>query len=41
VEVPTPLPAEREGDHWWLEVEDQTLRLSNLGKVFWPDDGYT
>jgi bifunctional non-homologous end joining protein LigD len=41
VEVPTPLPAEREGDHWWLELDTRTLRLSNLDKVFWPQEGYT
>jgi bifunctional non-homologous end joining protein LigD len=41
VDVPEPLPAEREGDHWWLEVEGKTLRLSNLNKVFWPEEGYT
>src|ERR671918_1586808 len=41
VEVPTPLPAEREGDHWWLELDTRTLRLSNLDKVFWPEEDYT
>jgi bifunctional non-homologous end joining protein LigD len=41
VDVPEPLPAEREGDHWWLEAEGRTLRLSNLGKVFWPAEGST
>jgi bifunctional non-homologous end joining protein LigD len=41
VEFPTPLPAERRGEHWWMEAEGRELRLSNLNKLFWPDEGYT
>jgi bifunctional non-homologous end joining protein LigD len=41
VEYPSPLPAEREGEHWWMEIDGRRLRLSNLDKVFWPDEGYT
>jgi len=41
VETPTPLPAIRDGEHWWLEADGQKLRLSNLDKVFWPEEGYT
>jgi bifunctional non-homologous end joining protein LigD len=41
VDLPRPLPAERRGDAWWVEVEDRELRLSNLDKVFWPEEGYT
>src|SRR5437867_9346510 len=41
VEFPKPLPAERKGEHWWMEVDGRELRLSNLDKVFWPDEGYT
>ncbi|HXY72470.1 MAG TPA: non-homologous end-joining DNA ligase [Actinomycetota bacterium] len=41
VEFPTPLPAERRGEHWWMEADGRELRLSNLDKVFWPDEGYT
>jgi bifunctional non-homologous end joining protein LigD len=41
VETPEALPAERDGEHWWLEIEGRRLRLSNLGKVFWPEEGYT
>src|SRR5437867_6705318 len=41
VEFPTPLPAERDGDAWWSEIDGRRLRLSNLDKVFWPDEGYT
>ena len=41
VEFPTPLEARRDGDAWWAEVDGRELRLSNLNKVFWPDEGYT
>jgi bifunctional non-homologous end joining protein LigD len=41
VEFPEPLPAERRGENWWLEVDGRELRLSNLDKVFWPEEGYT
>jgi len=41
VEFPKPLPAERDGEHWWMTVDGRELRLSNLGKVFWPEEGYT
>jgi bifunctional non-homologous end joining protein LigD len=41
VDLPTPLDARREGDAWWCEVGGRELRLSNLDKVFWPDEGYT
>ncbi|MGH2678525.1 MAG: non-homologous end-joining DNA ligase, partial [Actinomycetota bacterium] len=41
VEVPEPLPAERDGEHWWMDVDGHRLRLSNLDKVFWPEEGYT
>jgi bifunctional non-homologous end joining protein LigD len=41
VDLPTPLPAERRGDAWWMEADGRELRLSNLDKIFWPDEGYT
>jgi len=41
VEMPHALDATRHGDAWWIEVEGRELRLSNLTKVFWPDEGYT
>ncbi len=40
-EMPRALPAEREGDHWWVEAAGRRVRLSNLPKVFWPKEGYT
>jgi bifunctional non-homologous end joining protein LigD len=41
VSYPKPLPAERDGEHWWMAIDGRELRLSNLDKVFWPDEGYT
>ncbi|HEV8571871.1 MAG TPA: non-homologous end-joining DNA ligase [Actinomycetota bacterium] len=41
VAVPRPLPAERDGEAWWMEAAGRRLRLSNLDKVFWPEEGYT
>ncbi|MGQ0670880.1 MAG: non-homologous end-joining DNA ligase [Actinomycetota bacterium] len=41
VKFPKPLPAERKGEHWWMEAGGRELRLSNLDKVFWPQEGYT
>ena len=41
VAFPRPLPADKRGDAWWMEADGRELRLSNLDKVFWPDEGYT
>ena len=41
VEMPRQLEATRDGDAWWTEVDGRELRLSNLTKIFWPDEGYT
>jgi len=38
---PSPLPATRSGGAWRLEADGRELRLSNLDKVYWPDDGIT
>ena len=35
--MPRTLPAERRGERW----EFGRVRLSNLDKVFWPDESYT
>jgi bifunctional non-homologous end joining protein LigD len=41
VEFPLAIDARRDGDAWWFEIDGRELRLSNLNKVFWPDEGYT
>src|SRR5919109_2374976 len=41
IDLPKRLEPERRGEHWFLEVDGRELKLSNLAKVFWPDEGYT
>lgn len=41
LDFPETLPAERRGEHWWVETDGINVRLSNLDKVFWPDAGFT
>ncbi|HJP66342.1 MAG TPA: hypothetical protein VKA30_08575, partial [Actinomycetota bacterium] len=41
LEFPQPLPVERAGDAWVFHGDRRQVRLSNLDKVFWPDEGYT
>jgi bifunctional non-homologous end joining protein LigD len=36
-----PLPASRAAGAWRLEADGRELRLSNLDKLYWPDDGIT
>jgi len=42
VELPRPLETRKgERDAWWVDLPERALRLSNLDKFFWPDEGYT
>ncbi len=41
LQLPAPLPARRAGDAWRLIAGDRELRLSNLDKVYWPEDRLT
>ena len=41
VATPRPLPAEREGDHWIVEAAGKQVKLTNLPKIYWPEQGYT
>jgi bifunctional non-homologous end joining protein LigD len=41
VEFPVELPVVKKGEHWVARAGKRELRLSNLTKVFWPDEGYT
>src|ERR687891_1328316 len=41
IDFPVELPLEKRGEHWVARAGDRQLRLSNLDKVFWPDEGYT
>ncbi|MCA1834239.1 MAG: non-homologous end-joining DNA ligase [Actinomycetota bacterium] len=38
---PEPLPAAKSGPSWVVEADGVEVRLSNLNKVWWPDEGYT
>ncbi|HZK52371.1 MAG TPA: ATP-dependent DNA ligase, partial [Actinomycetota bacterium] len=37
---PVDLPVVKRGEHWVARAGPRELRLSNLDKVFWPDEGY-
>jgi bifunctional non-homologous end joining protein LigD len=41
VDFPIDLPLAKRGEHWYGRAGHKELRLSNLDKVFWPDEGYT
>src|SRR5918999_735078 len=41
IRFPVELPVVKRGDHWYARAGDRELRLSNLDKVFWPQEGYT
>jgi len=40
-DFPAPLPARRAGDAWRMEADGRELRLSNLDKPYWPEEGIT
>ena len=40
--LPHPLEVRKgERDAWWLDLPERELRLSNLDKVFWPEEAIT
>jgi bifunctional non-homologous end joining protein LigD len=41
VAFPAELPVVKKGDHWVAKASEKELKLSNLDKVYWPDEGYT
>lgn len=41
ISFPAELPVVHRGEHWYARAGDKELRLSNLGKVYWPEQGYT
>jgi bifunctional non-homologous end joining protein LigD len=41
IRFPVELPVVKRGEHWYARAGDRELRLSNLDKVFWPQEGYT
>ena len=41
VDFPVGIPVTKRGDHWIARTGDKELRLSNLDKIFWPEEGFT
>ena len=41
ISFPVELPALKRGEHWYARAGERELRLSNLDKVYWPEEGYT
>ena len=41
IDFPADLPTVKRGEHWVARSGDRELKLSNLDKLFWPDEGYT
>ena len=41
IPFPTPISVTKDGDHFTPVGLDRPVRLSNLDKVFFPDEGYT
>jgi bifunctional non-homologous end joining protein LigD len=41
LDFPAALPVVRRGEAWLARAGDKELRLSNLDKVYWPEEGYT
>jgi bifunctional non-homologous end joining protein LigD len=41
VEFPVELPVVRQGESWRAKAGDKELRLSNLDKVYFPENGFT
>jgi bifunctional non-homologous end joining protein LigD len=39
--LPKELPVTKRGQHWFVELDGHEVRLSNMDKPYWPDDGYT
>jgi bifunctional non-homologous end joining protein LigD len=40
VNFPVELPVVKRGEHWIARAGERELRMSNLDKVFWPEEGY-
>lgn len=41
ISFPVELPVVRQSDRWLARAGDKELKLSNLDKVYWPEEGYT
>jgi bifunctional non-homologous end joining protein LigD len=41
IAFPESLPAVRQGDAWVVEAGGREVRVTNIDKTYWPDDGFT
>ena len=41
IPFPIELPTAKRGEHWYARAGNKELKLSNLTKVYWPENGYT
>lgn len=41
IDFPVELPVVKRGEHWIARSGDIEIRLSNLDKVYWPEEGFT
>lgn len=41
IDYPAELPVVRHGEHWIARAGEREIRLSNLTKVYWPEEGFT
>ena len=41
IDFPVDLPVVKQGEHWLARYGERSIKLSNLDKIFWPDEGYT
>jgi bifunctional non-homologous end joining protein LigD len=41
IQFPVDLPVMKKGGHWVARAGQKELKLSNLDKVYWPEEGYT
>ena len=41
LKFPKQLPVTKRGQHWFATLDGHEVRLSNMDKPYWPDDGYT
>jgi len=41
IQFPRPLPVRREKREWFVDLGERTVKVSNLDKLYWADEGYT
>jgi bifunctional non-homologous end joining protein LigD len=41
IDFPVELPVVRRGEHWVARAGEHEIKLSNLDKLYWPDEGFT